>query len=451
METFEFSLNPDRKRMELFLVIALLVKGRSILDNSDFAVGALDYAKALSEFGLNYEVQGHQLVFTGVGFGYKAPTILPINFCESKLIFLWTLASKDTEQIYTFAKSSLDNEVYAQKLLQQYFKVNVVESSSQIFSFTFLENEPSIKKDSLGNVAYIMRNRLLLRALVRSEYLSFEERFSVCDQFTKMLIYFGVKSKYEIRGLEQLSELERRIMISRGKKIERVVYTEICETQVITGRNYYIPCDIFEAFAVALLVTISSKRNVPKICIKNVDLNVSSSGAISNLKRMGANIENGSKRERFGDIYGDILVEPLGQGKRLQGRRFSEDSIATCIEEYPLLSVAACFAEGETILRLPKEHRNQMRSENESLAINLRKTGAEVGVYDDGLVIRGIETITNENNFSSQNLPQNTLALALLSIALQNKETIEDKTIEYTYPSLLKKMKMFMDYSNEKF
>ena len=56
------------------------------------------------------------------------------------------------------------------------------------------------------------------------------------------------------------------------------------------------------------------------------------------------------------------MVYPLASGKRLQGRRFSEDTIATGLEEYPFLAVAACFAEGETILRIPKEIRKEMRA-----------------------------------------------------------------------------------------
>jgi 5-enolpyruvylshikimate-3-phosphate synthase len=166
---------------------------------------------------------------------------------------------------------------------------------------------------------------------------------------------------------------------------------------------------------------------------------------------MGGNFETVSRRERFGDVYGDVMVYPLASGKRLQGRRFSEDTIATGLEEYPFLAVAACFAEGETILRIPKEIRKEMRTTNEALAENLRKTGAEVGVYDDGLVIRGLETIVNGSDFDGGEVPQNGLALSVLSLALENDEPVANvELVERSYPGVLQKMNQLIEMANAK-
>lgn len=99
----EFLLNPDRERMELTLVMALLVNGRTVLEDFAWAAGSEKFAQALKEFGLNYEQQGHQLVLEGKGFQYSLPSMLPMDFAEDANVLLWTLASKDAEQIYTFA------------------------------------------------------------------------------------------------------------------------------------------------------------------------------------------------------------------------------------------------------------------------------------------------------------------------------------------------------------
>jgi 5-enolpyruvylshikimate-3-phosphate synthase len=83
-----------------------------------------------------------------------------------------------------------------------------------------------------------------------------------------------------------------------------------------------------------------------------------------------------------------------------------------------------------------------MRAVNEALAENLRKTGAEVGVYDDGLVIRGLETIVNGSDFDGGDVPQNGLALAVLSIALENDEPVgHSEIVEANYPGVLQKLK----------
>ena len=451
----DFVLNPDRERMELALVMALLVNGRTVFEDFSFAAGVEPFAVALKEFGLNYVQQGHQLVLEGKGFQYSLPDMLPMDMSESRSVMLWTLASKDVEQIYTFAaendEAGVAQVTKAKELLQKYFKVKPVADEPAKFTFTFAAEDPAIKKDSLGNISTVMRNRLLLRTLIRGEYLSFEEKGSVHDQWTKMLMYFGVSLKYESRGMEQLTELERRMMMARGQKIERTQFTEISETPVITGRDYYVPGDTTEAMALALLTTIAGIPKNTEVALKNVDLNSSRAGALTCLKRMGGNFETVSRRERFGDVYGDVMVYPLASGKRLQGRRFSEDTIATGIEEYPFLAVAACFAEGETILRIPKELRKEMRPTNEALAENLRKTGAEVGVYDDGLVIRGLETIVNGSDFDGGEVPQNGLALSVLSIALENDEPVANsELVEATYPGVLQKLKLLLEQATAK-
>jgi 5-enolpyruvylshikimate-3-phosphate synthase len=329
----------------------------------------------------------------------------------------------------------------AKERLQAYFKIHVESDSPADFKFRFDTAEPSLKKDSLGSVPYIMRNRLMTRALIRGEFISFEEKTVVRDQWTRMLQYFGVPLRYEGRGVEQLSEFERRLLMAQGKKVERTQFTEQSETKVMTGRDYYVPGDFTEAMALILLSTIGAVPKGNRILIKNVELNSSRVGAINCLKRMGANIEIVTRREKYGDVFGDLEVFPVDAGKRLQGRRFGEDTVATSIEEFPFLAVAACFAEGETILRLPKEQRKAWRSVNESLAENLRKTGVEVGVYDDGLVIRGLENITAVPEFDGGENPQVGLALNVLALALGCEEPVgHTEVVEANFPGILKKL-----------
>ncbi|MBR6423308.1 MAG: hypothetical protein IKS47_01310, partial [Bacteroidales bacterium] len=176
-----------------------------------------------------------------------------------------------------------------------------------------------------------------------------------------------------------------------------------------------------------------------------VDLNSTRAGALTCLKRMGANIETVTRREKFGDVYGDVEIYPMEAGKRLQGRRFGEEAVATSFGEYAFLAVAACFAEGETILRIPKECRSEMRKANDFLAENLRKTGVEVGVYDDGLVIRGMETIVNGSEFDGGDSAQAGLALSVLSLALENDEPVANAgDVEAVFPGVVEKLKQVL-------
>ncbi|HQB65763.1 MAG TPA: 3-phosphoshikimate 1-carboxyvinyltransferase, partial [Fibrobacteraceae bacterium] len=235
-------------------------------------------------------------------------------------------------------------------------------------------------------------NRLLLSALIQGEDLSFEERSALRDQWTRMMVYFGANLKYESKGMENMDEPSRRIAKARGVKLERTWSTTFSPTKILTAREYFVPGDVTELVALCLVVTLAKIPKDESIIIKNACINTGRAGALTALKRMGALVETTSKRERYGDAFGDVEVKPLA-GKRLQGRRFSEDLMASCMDEYPLLALAACYAEGETILRIPPEYKASSRENLEWLAMNLRKTGVEVGVYDDGLVIRGKEEL----------------------------------------------------------
>ena len=91
-----------------------------------------------------------------------------------------------------------------------------------------------------------------------------------------------------------------------------------------------------------------------------------------------------------------------------------------------------------------------MRPVNEFLAENLRKTGVEVGVYDDGLVIRGMETIVNGSDFDGGEWPAIGLALSVLSLALQNDEPVgHSELVEASYPGILDKLKQVLETEKE--
>ena len=84
----EFVVNPDSEMMEQALVLSLLVKGRTVLEDFQWTPRGLAFAESLREFGLTYELKGHQLVLEGMGFQYKAPMLLPYRLEPHALILL---------------------------------------------------------------------------------------------------------------------------------------------------------------------------------------------------------------------------------------------------------------------------------------------------------------------------------------------------------------------------
>ena len=91
----------------------------------------------------------------------------------------------------------------------------------------------------------------------------------------------------------------------------------------------------------------------------------------------------------------------------------------------------------------------QIRPVNEFLAENLRKTGVEVGVYDDGIVIRGMENIVNGSDFDGGEWPQVGLALTVHSLAIQNDEPVGHvEVVEQCFPGIVDKLKSVLVQEN---
>jgi 3-phosphoshikimate 1-carboxyvinyltransferase len=90
---------------------------------------------------------------------------------------------------------------------------------------------------------------------------------------------------------------------------------------------------------VAALITPNSE-----ITIENVMLNPTRTGLIETLLEMGADIAILNRREAGGEDVGDLRV----RSSRLHGIRVPASRAPSMIDEYPILSVAAAFADGTT-------------------------------------------------------------------------------------------------------
>jgi 3-phosphoshikimate 1-carboxyvinyltransferase len=433
----EFLMNPDREMVEQALVMGLLVNGRTVLEDFVWTDRSLRFAKVLGEFGLRFEQKGHQLVLDGTGLQYKCPTFLSVSFEAHPLSLLLGLASRDTDIVYTVAGST-ESLALARKILTEYFCVKIESESSDSIVFQFLDKMPEPKLTPVGNVPYLFKNAILLNALVSGKNVVIEERQPIRDQWSELLLYFGVPMTLDKDTGEVMDELARRMAKAKGIKVESKLVTRMQEAKVLTSHDYFVPGDTTEAAAFATLGVIGPLPKENRILLKNVGINTGRSGFFSALKRMGADVEFTSRRERYGSAFGNIEVK---RGKRLQGRRLSPEILSNSLEEYPFLALAACAADGETILRVPECLSEGMRPLFERLAENLRKTGAEIGVYEEGLVIRGKEEL-DAGTFDCNGDPVLGLMLFVLSLFATGITTVEGiECVEAAFPGVCEKLK----------
>jgi 3-phosphoshikimate 1-carboxyvinyltransferase len=100
---------------------------------------------------------------------------------------------------------------------------------------------------------------------------------------------------------------------------------------------------------------------------------------------MGAAIEVLAERYEGGEGVADLRV----RYGALKGVDVPAERAPTMIDEYPILAVAASFAEGETRMRGLKELRVKESDRLEGTAALLRVNGVAVEIEGDDLIVHG--------------------------------------------------------------
>ncbi len=154
--------------------------------------------------------------------------------------------------------------------------------------------------------------------------------------------------------------------------------------QLVSPGNLFIPGDVSSA---AFFIVAASLISGSKITIKQVGLNPSRTRFLDIMRRMKADIKilkKGSKLN-IAEPYADIQVS----SSSLKAVTISAKEVAYCIDELPIICVAACFAQGTTIIRGASELRVKETDRIYSMVTNLKKMGADIKNIKDDIIING--------------------------------------------------------------
>lgn len=122
-----------------------------------------------------------------------------------------------------------------------------------------------------------------------------------------------------------------------------------------------------------------------EVTVRDVLLNPSRTGLFTTLREMGADIEIAPSGEHGGEPVGDVTA----RGSALKGVEVPAARAPSMIDEYPILAVAAAFAEGVTTMRGVAELRVK-ESDRAALTVELlRACGAEAEADGDVLLVSG--------------------------------------------------------------
>jgi len=121
------------------------------------------------------------------------------------------------------------------------------------------------------------------------------------------------------------------------------------------------------------------------ICVREVGLNPTRTGILDVLSQMGASITLENERLVAGEPVGDIH---LVSGP-LKAITVSGDLVVRMIDEFPAFAIAACFAEGTTVVRDARELRFKETDRIAVLCGELQKLGVQLEMFEDGFAIQG--------------------------------------------------------------
>jgi 3-phosphoshikimate 1-carboxyvinyltransferase len=154
----------------------------------------------------------------------------------------------------------------------------------------------------------------------------------------------------------------------------------------LEGKKLYVPGDFSSAafFIVAGLVTPDSN-----LMLHNVGLNPTRTGILDVLVPMGGRITVVNLEMLNGELIGDLHVE----ASSLRGGEIPESAVAGLIDELPALTVLGTQMEQGLTFRGAAELRVKESDRLAAVAENLRRMGAEVEEFPDGLRVAGRQTL----------------------------------------------------------
>ena len=123
------------------------------------------------------------------------------------------------------------------------------------------------------------------------------------------------------------------------------------------------------------------------VLVPNIGLNPTRAGLFFTLQDMGADLTFENMREESGEPVADLRAR---FSPDLKGIEVPAERAASMIDEYPVLSVVASFAEGKTHMPGVKELRVKESDRIDAMAKGLRLNGVTVDEGDDWWTVHGL-------------------------------------------------------------
>jgi 3-phosphoshikimate 1-carboxyvinyltransferase len=358
-----FSPTPDKSISHRSVIFSSISRGKSIIKNFLRAEDPLSTINALRALGVEIDDSGEDIIVNGNGiYGLKEP--FDVIDCGNSGTTIRMLSG--------------------------------VLSGNPFFSV--LTGDESLRTRPMGRIINPLRQmgaEIIARVENRFPPIAINGKKLKPIKYTSPVASAQVKSTILLAGLYADGETEiiepaksrdhtERMLPSFGAEIKvDGLHVKIIGGTELRGTEVYVPGDFSSAsfFIVAALLIKDSD-----LTIEGVGINPTRTGLISALKEMGADIEIYNIKNLSGEPIADIHCKG---GADMKAINITKEKIPALIDEFPIFCIAATQAEGTTKINGAEELRVKESDRIRSMTTELRKMGAEIEEFDDGLSIKG--------------------------------------------------------------
>ena len=234
----------------------------------------------------------------------------------------------------------------------------------------------------------------------------------------------GKKNKRQVNGAQITNEITSRI-----KKIDKKKCITILGKKELLSKNIDVPNDLSSSafFIVSALVNKNSK-----IILKNINNNPTRNGIILALKKMGAKISLFNERKSNNENICDIEVT----SSDLKGCELGPEIADLMIDEYPILAVAASFANSPSIFRGLGELKVKESDRLKLIKLNLQNCGVKCKVENDDLYIYPSKSYEVKTNIIKTDFDHRiAMAFSIMGTILGPLKIEDSECIKTSFPT----------------
>lgn len=228
------------------------------------------------------------------------------------------------------------------------------------------------------------------------------EKEATRDHTERMLAGFGADISTEVTD-------EGRVITLQGQP-------ELKPQTIIVPRD---PSSAAFPVCAALIVPGSD------VLVPNIGLNPTRAGLYYTLQDMGADLTFENMREEGGEPVADLRAK---FSPDLKGIAVPPERAASMIDEYPVLSVVASFAQGDTFMAGVKELRVKESDRIDAMARGLRANGVAVDEGDDWWTVKGLGHGNVPGGATCESFLDHRIAMSfmVMGMATQKPVSIDD-------------------------